>query len=254
MNPILRTPLALCLCLLPFHTAAESAARIEIEAAITQEKLTQGLPDWRERQLLIERHRDDKQVVYGGLRETERYALQDRELHAGAYQPLTGNIQLQVEAGASSTHRVLPARYGLLGIHAQAWAGWGLSAAWRRSSYDTGTTGVIYLGIEHYLGAERFAYTLFSGGPDGTGSSPSHRLQWTHYYGERDWFGIAAVTGRETEHTGGGRFLASRVDGVALSGRHGLGPSSALTWEFGRQRQGELYTRSGVRVGLRHAF
>lgn len=225
-----------------------------MEAAFSRENLSRGLPAWQERNVLIERHRADKQVLYGGLRETERYQLTDSELHLGAYQPLTQRMQLQVEAGASSTHRVLASRYGVLGLQAQPWAGWGVSAGWRRSSYDSGNTGVVNLGVEHYRGAERFAYTLFSGGPDGAGRLPSHRLQWTHYYGERDWLGIAAVSGRETEHAGSGRFLTSRISSLALGGRHGVGPSTALVWEIGRQRQGELYTRSGVRLGLRHAF
>lgn len=229
-------------------------ARNEIEAGFSHEHLTRGLPSWRSRYLLGERHGTGDTLLYGGLRETDRYALIDREVHAGFGLPATPSLRLQIEAGASGTHRILPAHYGAAQFQFQPAAGWTLTGGWRRSAYDLGMTGVVHLGADRYLGNERFSYTLYSGGPDGSGSSPSHRLQWAHYYGERDWAGIAVNAGRETESLGSAGFLTSRVSGLTLAGRHGLGGDWALVWEAGRVRQGDAYTRSGARLGLRYAF
>lgn len=234
--------------------AQPATPRTEIEAGAEREHLTRGLPDWSSRFALIE-HRDAQgRVAYGGWRDTERYRLRDHELHAGGYLPLAPSLQLQAEAGASGSHRVLSRHYGLVGLHFQPAQGWGLSGGMRRAGYDAGNTGVINLGVEHYTGNERFAYTLFAGGPDGAALASTHRLQWNHYYGDHDWFGIAIAEGRETEHDGSGAFITSRVRNFSLAGRHGLGKGLALKWEAGRQRQGELYTRSGLRLGLRFAF
>jgi YaiO family outer membrane protein len=239
---------------LPALAQTATAPRTELEIGAARETLTGGLPDWRSRYLLLEHRNPERQVFYGGWRDTERYRLRDGELHGGAWLPLSPAMQLQLEAGASDSHRVLARDYGLLGLQVEPAAGWGLSAGWRRSRYDAGNTRVLNLGVERYLGNERFAYTLFGGGPDGAATVSSHRLQWNHYYGERDWLGLSIAAGRETEHGAAGTFITSRVSNVTLAGRHRLAQAWSLSWEAGRQRQGTLYTRDGLRLGLRHEF
>ena len=239
---------------LPALAQTAPAPRTELEIGAARETLSGGRPDWRSRYLLLEHHRPDRQVFYGGWRDTERYRLRDSELHGGAWLTLSPTTQLQLEAGASDSHRVLARHYGLLGLQVEPAAGWGLSAGWRRSSYDAGNTRVLNFGAERYVGNERFAYTLFGGGPDGAATVGSHRLQWNHYYGERDWIGLSVAAGRETEHGGAGAFITSRVSNATLAGRHRLAQAWSLSWEAGRQRQGTLYTRDGLRLGLRHEF
>jgi YaiO family outer membrane protein len=223
------------------------------EAGLSEESLTRGLPSWRSSYLSGEWKFDGSRLLHGGLRETERYALRDREAHVGGSLPLDAAAQLQLEAGRSDTHRVLAARYGSLLLQFQPASGWSLGAGWRRSAYDSGMTGVASFSAERYLGNERFAYTLFEGGPDGGALLPSHRWQWDHYYGDRDRIGLALVHGRETEYSAG-VFLTSRINGTSLTGMHYFAPDWAVNWEAGRLRQGDFYTRSGVRLGLRHSF
>lgn len=228
--------------------------RVAMELAVGQERLTRGLPDWRSQSLVGEWRRSDGHMLYGGWRETERYALRDGELHVGGVLALTAGTRIQAEAGVSDTHRVLARHYASLQLQHDPAPGWALVAGWRRSDYDTGRSRVWSAGVDRYLGAERFGYTLYQGGPEGSGLSPSHRLQWAHYYGERDWVGLTLVSGRETEYISSGVFRSARVSGTALSGRHALGADWALSWELGSQRQGDFYTRSGFRLGLRRTF
>jgi YaiO family outer membrane protein len=238
----------------PSASVAAAADRYEWELGASDETLSRGLPRWHSRHLVGEWHGPDRGSLYAGLRETQRYALDDREAHVGGVLTLGAASQLQLEAGFSDTHRVLARRYGLLQLEFRPAAGWSLAAGWRRSDYDAGMTGVLRFGVDRYIGTERFGYTLDEGGPDGGALSPSHRLQWAHYYGERDWVGIALSRGRETEYAPNGVFLTSRVSGASLSGRHGIAPGWALVWNAGSVRQGDFYTRSGVQLGLRHAF
>jgi YaiO family outer membrane protein len=238
----------------PKAPAAVAADRYEWEVGFSDEALSRGLPNWRSRHLVGEWHGPDRKALYAGLRETERYALRDREAHVGGVLPLNTDTQLQLEAGFSDSHRVLAKRYVLLQMGFRPAAGWALGAGWRRSDYDAGLSKVLNFSVDRYIGAERFGYTLFEGGPDGSGLSPSHRLQWAHFYGERDWVGITLTQGRETEYAPNGAFLTSKVSGASLSGRHGIAPRWALVWDAGSLRQGDFYTRSGVQLGLRHAF
>lgn len=239
---------------LPALAQTAPAPRTGLEIGASHETLSRGLPDWRSRYLLLEHRRPERQVFYAGWRDTERYRLRDDEVHGGAWLPLSASTQLQVEAGTSGSHRVLARHYGLLGLQVEPAPGWGLSAGLKRSAYDAGNTRVLSLGAERYLGNERFAYTLFAGGPDGAATVSSHHLQWNHYYGDRDWIGISIAAGRESEHGGAGRFITSRVTNATLAGRHQFARGWGLSWEAGRQRQGDLYTRGGLRLGLRHDF
>lgn len=233
---------------------AQDPSSWALEAGVSRESLTRGLPDWSSRYLAAERRTPEHGSLYAGWRQTQRYARDDREAHAGGLLPLGVDTQLQLEAGRSDSHRVLPAGYGLLQWMHKPAEGWTVGAGLRRSAYDLGWTRVANVNIDRYLGNERFGYSLYGGGPDRSGLSASHRLQWAHYYGDRDWIGLSLTKGQETEATGGARFLTSRVSAVSLSGRHSLAPHWSLIWDAGRQRQGDLYSRSGASLGLRRTF
>jgi YaiO family outer membrane protein len=66
--------------------------------------------------------------------------------------------------------------------------------------------------------------------------------------------GLAASAGRELEVAEDRRLLASRVVAAGLAGLHEIGARWALVWEAGFQRQGDLYTRTGGRLGIRCRF
>lgn len=224
------------------------------EAGVSDESLSGGLPNWRSRYVFGQMKLADRQAIYAGWRETERYSLTDREMHVGGVLSLSTAVQLQMEAGVSASHQVLPERYGSVQFQWQPAPAWSLFTGYRRSFYATGLSKVAQLGVDRSIGNERFGYTLYSGGPDGSGLAPSHRVQWTHDYGERDSFGISLTRGRETESAGSRGFITSEVSGVTLIGRHSLVPGWAIAWEIGSQRQGDLYFRKGGRLGLRHSF
>jgi len=65
---------------------------------------------------------------------------------------------------------------------------------------------------------------------------------------------VSVAAGRELESIGGGQVLRTDVLGAALAGAHPLAAGWAVTWELSAQRQGNLYTRTGGRLGLRWRF
>lgn len=224
------------------------------EAGFSSESLTQGLGNWRSRYVLGEWHRTERMLIYGGLRETERYRLNDREFHIGAWLPVQVGLDLQIEGGSASPHHLLPAHYSQFQLHFRPAERWSMAAGLRRAAYDSGGSRVINFSIDRYLGNERFGYSLYGGRPEGASYSPSHRFQWAHHYGNRDWFGISLTRGRETEYSSGGVFRTSQVRSASLSGQQGLTPGWALTWEVGKVHQGDFYSRRGIRLGLRSDF
>ena len=196
-----------------------------------------------------------RRTLYGVLRETERFALRDTEIAAGLYHALGADWTGQVEASHSSQHKVLP-ELSLLGQ--LAWAagnGWVASGGLRYSEYTDTRTRLLIGGVERYFDRYRAFYTLYNGKPEGAGSATAHRVGIDYYYyGERSRIGAAVTWGREVENIPPAGVVTSEVRALALLGRHWLNPAWAVTWEIGTHEQGDLYRRTGGRLGLRYRF
>jgi len=229
--------------------------RSEAEIGFTRETLSNNLPDWKSIYLEASHQFKDRHTLYGGLRETERFGLNDTEVHGGLYYPLGTTWTSLVEASASPTHEVLP-RYSLFGqLHKSLPGGWGVGLGLRHSEYSQIGTNTASLLAERYWGNFRGAYTLYSGRPEGASSASSHRVQLSYYYGDRSSVGLSYSTGREVENVGPPRgVISSDVQNLTLSGRHWFAPNWALTYDLLNQEQGALYRRQGLRLGIRHSF
>lgn len=234
--------------------AQEAGLKLEAEARSSIERLTGGRADWRDTQLDIQARNSARQSYYGRLRATERFDLGDSEAMLGTYQPLGGAWAVQVEAVASPTHRVLAKRSLLAQIERRFDHGWGLQAGYRRSEYERTGTDLAIVTVERYFSDFRAAYSLYLGRPDGAGFGPSHRLQWSYYYSDRSFIGITAASGKESENIFPNGLLTSQVRSLSLAGRHEFTPGWAATYEWLTHRQGDLYTRRGFGLGIRHAF
>lgn len=234
--------------------AADRPAHIEAELGATLENLDRGREDWRAEQFDVEYHSAGRSVYYAGLRHTRRFGLDDDEGKAGIYLPLGTGVTLNVEGAATREHRVLPRSSLQAQLGASLGDGWGAGLGLRRNSYQQSSVTISSLLVEKYLGAHRFAYTLYSGDPSNAPSATSHNLRWSFYYGEHSHLGLSATRGRETENVAGAGLQTTDVRGLALLGRHWLGERWALAYELSRFRQGDLYTRRGGYVGLRHSF
>jgi YaiO family outer membrane protein len=237
--------------------APVAAQNSQWEFGASNEHLTRGYAPWRSVYLNAHTRLAPDWTFNGGLREVERYGLKDDEIHAGLSAPLACCAHLQFEWGHSTSHHVLPEDYVQFGIEGELAKAWVAAAGWRRSDFDAGMTNVGHLTIERYLGNHRIGYTLYEGKPDGASFSTSHKLHWAWHYDrgdERNRLGASAVNGHETENTGAGGFLTTSVESLQFSGLHWFDRGWAIDWEVGRTRQGDIYTRRGFRLGLRHAF
>ena len=240
---------------LPGRVAAqEPGLKFEAETRSSIERLTGGRADWRNTQLDLQARNPARQSYYGRLRATDRFDLRDDEAMLGTYQPLGGNWAIQIEAADSPTHRVLAKRSLLAQAERRFDHGWGLQAGYRRSEYARSGTDLAIITVERYFSDFRAAYSLYLGRPDGAGFGPSHRVQWSYYYSDRSFIGISAASGKESENILPNGLLTSQVGGLSVAGRHEFTPGWAATYEWQTQRQGDLYTRRGFGLGIRHAF
>jgi YaiO family outer membrane protein len=236
-------------------TVATTAERhVQVELNASYESLTHGYAPWRSLSLDISKKLADRRVLYGSLRETSRFSLRDQEVMGGLYFPLGKRWLAQVEASVSPSHRVL-AKWSALGqIGRELGRGWVAQVGLRRTAYHHTSANLSTLSVERYWQKYRAAYTLYVSQQPGTGVSTSHSLQANYYYRERNAIGVTVAAGQELTNLGPRGLLRSEVRGLALTGRHGLNQHWALSYDLNWNRQGDIYTKRGVRFGVRYNF
>lgn len=250
----MRAGLALLLLVLALGARAQEAFT-EAEAGASYEHLTNGRDSWKSAYLEGARQFAPRRTLYGTVRETERFGFRDGELALGYSHPF-GNLTALVEGSYSSQHNVL-AQDSLYGQLAYAFgAGWVASGGMRHSEYTTSNVNMLVGNFERYWSSFRAGYAIYNGRPEGSGSATAHRLSFDHYYrDERSRIGVSIAWGREVENQGPpAGIITSDIRDLTLTGRHWLSNSWALTWDAWRHEQGDLYTRTGGRLGLRYRF
>ena len=239
-----------------FGLLAPPAAGVEAEAGATYEQLTNDNPDWRSLYLDVMQTFAPRQTLYGTVRETERFDLRDFELAAGYTHPFGEKWTAAIEASHSPDHNVLAENSVFGQLHWAAGGGWVLNGGARFSSYRDSDTRVLTAGVERYFGHYRAAYTYYNGKPEDVSSASSHRVAFDYYYfDERSRVGMAISWGREVENVGPPTGVTTTdVRSISIVGRHWFTPDWAIAWEIGTHEQGDLYRRTGGRLGLRYRF
>jgi YaiO family outer membrane protein len=231
-----------------------SAGSVELSQGA--DALSGGRPGWRATALEALWTGERGAAAGCTARELSRFGEDDVEFAAFA-QPRLGAFLLALEGSASPTWRFVPRWAAGLRVERSLGAGWNASAGVRTARYESdvarSTPIFATAGVERYWGRWRAAATGTAAGLDGTWSGGG-RLALDLFYGEDGRVGVSVAAGRELESLGEGILLRTDVLAAALAGAHPLGAGWAVTWELSAQRQGELYTRTGGRLGLRRRF
>ncbi len=155
----------------------------------------------------------------------------------------------------SPEHHVLPQDSVFGQLQKSFEDGWDAQAGMRHTQYNLVATDMMVLTGERYWGNYRAAYTLYLAKLQGAGTAPSHSGQLSYYYAEHSYLTLVLTKGRQAESLGPGLgVLLLDVTGVSLSGRHWLNSAWGVSYEAITEHQGNLYTRKGIRLGLRYAF
>ena len=235
---------------------ARSASALEAEAGGTLEQLTNGQPDWMSLYLDATHTLAPRQTLYGTIRETERFDLRDFEISAGYAHPIGKQWTAVVEGSVSPDHHVLPASSIFGQVYWALAGGWTLNGGARFSEYTGADARVLTAGVERYFSRYRASYTYYNGKPEDAEAASSHRVGLdVYYFDERSRVGVAIAWGREVENVGPPTgIVTTDVRSISLVGRHWFTPDWGVAWEIGTHEQGDLYRRTGGRLGLRHRF
>lgn len=230
--------------------------KYEAQFHFTNETLSRNLGTWRTASLYIERKFSGKQIVWTNFRASERRGIKDREFVFGTYKPLANKWAVTAETMFSPTHKFV-GKYSVMGevekVFKKGFVGHG---GVRFTNYDTVNATTGYGLVEKYWGSNRAAYTLYLTKLSNAGTAPSHRVQYTRYYGERvNSIGTAVSFGREHENLGPGvGILRSKTWSVSVSARHWITNNFGIVVDGWVHRQGDIYYRRGLNFGVRYRF
>ncbi len=215
--------------------------------------LSDGLPSWNNQFVELQFRRNPSRLYIARLGRNERYDSADTTLGIGVEQSWQSGWFAGAELSAAGSPEYLP-EIGL-GVHAgrSLGDGWVVDLALRRREYATATVSSAVGGIEKYVGAWRYAYSLAGSRLHGASGFFGHQASATRYYGDSSSVGLTVNAGDEAEALEGGAVLESSVRGVTVSGSHGLNDRFAIRWWLGTQRQGDFYRRRyvGLAVSVR---
>lgn len=243
-----------CGLILVLVSASGARADTSVEAGFSYENLDNGFSDWRSRYVSGAWHPERDRALYGSLRETERFDLDDAEAMAGIYHPVSPALTVHAEASASATHRVLPKWTTLVQFQYALPAGVGVHVGVRHADYLDARVNDVRLTVERYFSDYRIAYVATGSRLVDGDSALTHVLQAAYYYGEDSFVGVTAAFGEEVESLGASGVTVTDVAGGALTGRHALTGAWSLVWHAGSHEQGKRYTRNAVGAGFRYRF
>ena len=218
------------------------------------ESLTNNRGDWQEARIDFVHRFTKRQVLYGTYRETDRFNLRDREARIGVYQPLSTRWTLNAEASASPTSRVLPRWSGALGVERSLGSGWIGKSGYRRTERENAKVNTTHFGVDKYWGKNLAAYSFSINNLEGTGTSPSQRIRYSRFYRKDSSLSVGFAFGEEVEQVGPDTILQSSIKNVSFHGTHRFNPSWSLNYGFGFHRQGQIYDRRRLTLGLRVDF
>ncbi len=238
------------------ETSVEKQPKYEAQFHITQESLTKGLGSWRFASFYMERRFKNHQIVWGTYRVSSRNAVRDQEFSGGIYKKIGGKWAAMTEIMFSPTHKYV-GKFSIMGeVERPIGRGFVGHGGVRFTKYDSIKATSVYGMLEKYWGNNRAAYTIYLSNLSNAGSAPSHRVQLTRYFGE-DLNSVSGTFafGREHENLGPQiGILRNDTWSVGISGRYWLTKRIGLNVDGLLHRQGDLYYRRGMNIGLRYRF
>lgn len=234
----------------------EEPPKYEVQLQYSQEGLTRNFGTWRTASLYFERKFSKRKIVWGTYRVSDRNSNRDQEVVGGFYKGFGRKWAMTGEAMVSPTRKYV-GKFSVM-LEGERILGKGFVAhiGTRYTAYTTVKATTVYGLTEKYWGNNRAAYTLYVTNLTNAGTAPTHRLQYNRYFGENvNSVGTAVTFGREHENLGPTiGILRSKTWSVSGSTKYWLSKNFGVNFDALLHRQGNIYYRRGVNLGIRYRF
>lgn len=227
--------------------------QIQIEVGAESSRLSNGSPDWRAQSLRITRKQSPREVREVTLTQTNRFGLDDQQISGVYSTPLSDKLTASIGANISPSHRVL-AKQGVEGALQYEFApAWLLHGGLANNRYDNANVDLANLMLERYFSSFSVSAAWRPVRALGVSSS-SYQLRGSYYYGDANFIGVVASSGREATSVSANSVLLADVRATALLGRHWLSRHWAVNYAVTSSRQGSFYSRNSISLGAQYSF
>jgi len=238
---------------------SETERAVQAEIGYSNDTLSNGRAPWSEEYLRVYKAFGKGENFYGAYRMTNRFSLTDQEIMLGGTTNLSPNWHLNLEASISPTHNVLAQWTGSAELYHAIASQWGIYFGEQYRQYNNSTVNanvnIQNVGIEHYFGNWRLAYTFRLSEVSGTTQTgTSHSLELDDYYADQDKIGLLLVGGQEVDNNGPSSIILGDVRTAMIVGAHWFSPTWGMTYGFGVNDFHPFYTRTTFQVGVAHKF
>lgn len=238
------------------EASLNKSEKYEAHVYLTVDSLSRDLGTWKIGTVYFQRKFENKQIVWGTYRVSDRNGNRDQEFVGGIYKPFRNKTAITAEAMYSPSHKYV-GKFSVMGEAEKVLKkGYVVHGGARFTKYDSVNAITGYGLVEKYWGANRAAYTMYITNLSNAGTAPTHRFQYNRYYGERvNAVGAAFTFGKEHENLGPQLgILRSQTWSVSLSARHWVTQKFGVSLDGTLHRQGDIYYRRGLTVGARYRF
>ncbi len=218
-----------------------------------RESLSNGQPAWQQQDIGLRVGFAPRALWELGARRVERFGLKDTEINGGLAMPLQSGWSANANASYVPSSNFLAHASGTAQVTRSLPGGWDLHANVQRRIYNTLNTNAFGAGIDKYIGDWRYAaaitYARSNLGPVGTVT----KFQIDRELGDRAKISAIASFGDELDPARPGT-QAYKVSSFVVFGIVPVLPNWALRGELGTHKLGDLYRRTGGRVGVEYQF
>lgn len=193
-------------------------------------------------------------TVYGEASRVERFGVVDSQFMLGTYLPLTSTGKLRLEGRVSPSPEVLAKNAYLIGYYQALPQGWTVEPTYQETRFDQLTIRRLGWSTEKYVGPWRLAHQIASVELRGE-RALNQQLRVDHFHSDTDRIGLFYAFGTDQEENEpGGIINKTRVDAYGITGQQTLAGPWRLTYTVSQLRQGDSFTETGVRLGIRRQF
>jgi YaiO family outer membrane protein len=224
-----------------------------IEWIQTSDRLSNGGANWRSEELRLSTQLAARNSIDATLRHASRFGLTDSQIEFNWAFPLSQKLSGVLTATNSTTHRFLPKTDLGASLQYEIAPSWLIHAGTGRTEYEKASISKATLGVEHYFAAFRAALAWRPSRADGVAANGAD-MRLDYYYGDLDFIGVQAASGKEAVNIDGHGVVVSSVKSTGVTGRHGLTRNWTLRYGVESVKQGDFYNRTGIRLGAQYAF
>lgn len=197
----------------------------------------------------------DGLTVYGDVTRSDRFEKVDSQFTLGGYIPVTPTGKLHLETKLSPSRNLTPGHVLYAGYYWDAGNGWTFEPSYQVTSFSNLRVERTALVTEKYTGPWRLVYQIANVSLRNE-NALNHQVRADYFWNDIDRTGIFYAFGDDQEvvENDPSAISTTSVKAYGVTGMQTISGPWLLTYTLSQTKQGNIFTQTGFRLGLRRNF